>query len=168
MKLSMVRMAIRFRLRVIRVRDVMLFSPACLMTLLQVACQPKARSPKTRLRRRQRGPATDNTSRRLVGIGLNAPVILHEDLRQGFLLLSDLGDTTYLSVLKESNADKLYHSAIDALIVLQSRFENAAALPPYGQALLRREMMLFSDWYIERHLNTTLMPPLRGDREGLS
>ena len=95
-------------------------------------------------------------ARRLVRIGLNAPVILNEDLEQGFLVLSDLGDTTYLSVLKESNADRLYRSAMDALIVLQTQFENAAGLPHYDQILLRQEMTLFPDWYIERHLRHEL------------
>src|SRR5690606_12146054 len=49
----------------------------------------------------------------LLDAGLNAPQILAQDLTNGFLLLSDLGDTTYLSQLNAhhnglSHAQLLY------------------------------------------------------------
>ena len=89
--------------------------------------------------------------------GVHVPEVLAQDLERGFLLLSDLGNTTYLSVLSGDNADDLFRDAIDALIrwQLASRTD---VLPPYDEALLRRELELFPDWYISRHLDVRLTP----------
>lgn len=89
--------------------------------------------------------------------GVNAPAILAADLGQGFLLLSDLGDRTYLSALDERRAPQLYSDAIDALIRWQLA-TRGGELPPYGEALLRREIDLFPDWYVGRHLGLALSP----------
>lgn len=90
--------------------------------------------------------------------GVHVPHVFAQDLQQGFLLLSDLGSTTYLQALHEGNADTaraLYGAATDALIKIQlASRENE--LPPYDAALLLREMRLFPEWYIARHLNVTL------------
>lgn len=86
---------------------------------------------------------------------LNGPVIHAQDLAQGFLLLSDLGTQTYLHVINETNADELFAPAIEALIRWQLS-SKPDELPPYDEALLRRELALFPDWYIARHLQRTL------------
>jgi len=86
---------------------------------------------------------------------VNAPQIHAQDLAQGFLLLSDLGRTTYLAALDEANADTLFRDAIDALVRWQLA-TRAGELPPYDEALLRREMALFPEWYLGRHLGMTL------------
>jgi aminoglycoside/choline kinase family phosphotransferase len=87
--------------------------------------------------------------------GANTPEILAENLAEGFLLLSDFGDTTYLAALDDASADRLYLDANSALIKIQlgSRPDE---LPPYDAALLTREMNLFPDWYLNRHLNIQL------------
>jgi aminoglycoside/choline kinase family phosphotransferase len=87
--------------------------------------------------------------------GLNAPRILAQDLERGFLLLSDLGTLTYLAVLNADNAPALFSDAIDALLRWQLA-SRAGELPPYDEALLARELALFPDWYIARHLQHTL------------
>jgi len=87
--------------------------------------------------------------------GLNVPEILAEDLARGLLLLSDLGTTTYLRALNPENADRLFRDAIDALLAWQQA-SREDVLPPYDEALLQREMQLFPDWYIGRHLGMTL------------
>ena len=87
----------------------------------------------------------------------HVPHIYAQDLEQGFLLLSDLGNTTYLQALEQGThaANELYGAATDALIRIQlASRENE--LPLYDEALLLREMRLFPDWYIAKHLNTTL------------
>ena len=94
--------------------------------------------------------------RQLFAIGLNVPEILAEDLEQGFLLLSDLGSQQYVSALNEGTVDRLYGDAMGALAVLQTCGPGSDALPPYDEALLRREMELFSDWYLGRHLGLEL------------
>ena len=90
--------------------------------------------------------------------GTHVPHVYAHDLKQGFLLLSDLGNTTYLQALCGGNADtakELYGAATDALIKIQlASRENE--LPPYDEALLLREMLLFPEWYIAKHLNVTL------------
>jgi hypothetical protein len=98
--------------------------------------------------------------------GVHVPEVLAQDLERGFLLLSDLGDTTYLSVLSEANADDLFRDAIDALIrwQLASRTD---VLPPYDEALLRRELDLFPEWYIGRHLDVRLTTEQKASLEAV-
>ncbi|MGH8747268.1 MAG: aminoglycoside phosphotransferase family protein, partial [Burkholderiales bacterium] len=86
---------------------------------------------------------------------VNAPQIHAQDLAQGFLLLSDLGRTTYLAVLNDDNADALFHDATGALVRWQLA-TRAGELPPYDGALLRREMTMFPEWYLGHHLGLTL------------
>ncbi|GAC1628248.1 MAG: N-acetylmuramate/N-acetylglucosamine kinase [Nevskia sp.] len=87
--------------------------------------------------------------------GVHVPQVLAEDLAQGFLLLSDLGTQTYLDVLTADNADALFDPALDALIAWQ-RASRPGLLPDYDAALLQRELALFPDWYLARHLGITL------------
>jgi aminoglycoside/choline kinase family phosphotransferase len=83
--------------------------------------------------------------------GINVPKIYAEDLNQGFLLLNDLGRETYLDVIDGQNADQLFADAIDALLAYQ-QLPMDAPLPSYDVALLRRELELFPEWYVKRHL----------------
>lgn len=93
----------------------------------------------------------------LYGIGLNVPRIEHKNIDDGFLLLSDLGEHSYLSQLNHDTADKLYRDAIDALIVMQSQSSHGAlTLPEYDDSLLHDEMALFRDWLLARHLDLSL------------
>lgn len=94
-------------------------------------------------------------ARLLATANVNVPVIHGEDLERGFLLLSDLGNQTYLDVIDSSNADALFHDAIDALLAFQ-HLPMDAPLPSYDVALLRRELELFPEWYVGRELNVTL------------
>jgi len=87
--------------------------------------------------------------------GVNAPGILGEDLAQGFLLLTDLGTQTYLDVIQADNAPRLFTDATDALVRWQLA-TRGGELPPYDEALLRREMNLFPEWYVEKHLRKKL------------
>jgi aminoglycoside/choline kinase family phosphotransferase len=98
--------------------------------------------------------------------GVHAPRIHAQDLAQGFLLLDDLGRTTYLEALNEANAQALMRDAITALVKWQVA-TRPGALPPYDEALLRREMALFPDWYIGRHLGRALSAAQREALEGV-
>jgi len=93
-------------------------------------------------------------ARLLFNAGIHAPEIIAEDHDQGFLLLSDLGDTEYLSVLDENTADSLYKDAIDSIIRIQS--VSSDKLPAYDRALLNTEMQLFIDWFLQQHLGLSL------------
>jgi hypothetical protein len=89
--------------------------------------------------------------------GVHVPAIHAQDLAQGFLLLSDLGDTTYLSALDEHSAGVLYGHALDALIQIQLA-SRPGALPDYDRSLLEKEMRLFPEWYVSRQLRRELSP----------
>jgi len=90
--------------------------------------------------------------------GLSAPEIFAQDQQQGFLVLSDFGDDVYLAKLAVENLaqnERLYGDALSALNVMQVCID-AEALPAYDQVLLHREMNLFPDWYVAKHLNMSL------------
>ncbi|HEX5092086.1 MAG TPA: phosphotransferase [Burkholderiales bacterium] len=87
----------------------------------------------------------------LRGAGVHAPEVVAQDLEQGFLLLGDLGTVTYLDALTGENAAELMRDAIAALVKWQLA-TRPGELPPYDEALLRRELGLFPEWYVGRHL----------------
>ena len=87
--------------------------------------------------------------------GVQVPEVYAEDLEHGFLLLSDLGSTTYLAALNTQSAPRLYQDANRALVAIQCA-SRPGQLPPYDRALLARELSLFPDWYLARHLNVEL------------
>ena len=91
----------------------------------------------------------------LVEAGVNAPRVIAQDLDRGFLLLTDLGARTYLDALDDSTAHALYLDAIDALVRWQAA-SREGELPPYDEALLRRELDLFPDWYLAKHLGVAV------------
>jgi hypothetical protein len=107
-----------------------------------------------------------HVARLLREAGLNAPEVLAQDLDQGFLLLSDLGTRTYLQALTAGNAVQLFGDATEALVRWQLA-TRPGELPPYDEALLRREMNLFPEWYIERHLRKTLSHEAQQSLEGI-
>ncbi|HEX5127603.1 MAG TPA: phosphotransferase [Rhodocyclaceae bacterium] len=92
--------------------------------------------------------------------GVNVPEVHAQDLGQGFLLLSDLGSTTYLSALNEAKLNtarvaELYAEALGALACIQ-RASRPGVLPEYDRALLLRELELFPVWYVARHKGMSL------------
>jgi len=96
--------------------------------------------------------------------GVHVPGIHAQDLEAGFLLLEDLGSTTFLDDLKHAkDPNRLYAAATDALIRIQLA-SRPGILPEYDRALLERELRLFPDWYIARQLRRELAP---GEREVL-
>lgn len=99
--------------------------------------------------------------------GLHVPEVIAGDMDRGFLLLTDLGDTTYLHALTVDNADALFADALDALVAWQ-RASRPGVLPPYNQALLQREMDLFPEWYVGRHLGLVLSGAQRQTLAGVT
>jgi len=100
----------------------------------------------------------------LADAGVHAPQVLAQELARGFLLLTDLGARTYLDALRAETAPALYAEATRALIRWQqASVENV--LPAYDQAMLRRELDLFPDWYVARHLGVTLSAAQRESLE---
>jgi aminoglycoside/choline kinase family phosphotransferase len=91
----------------------------------------------------------------LSAAGVHAPAILAMDLERGFLLLTDLGTRMYLGALDPTTAPKLYDEASTALVRWQLA-SRSGCLPQYDEALLRRELDLFPDWYVAKHLGAPL------------
>src|SRR6478736_2885049 len=67
---------------------------------------------------------------RLRGAGLHAPEVFAADLEQGFVLMEDLGNRTYLPELNERSVDALYGDALEALLCMQ-RSVSPAELPVF-------------------------------------
>ena len=94
----------------------------------------------------------------LLSVNVQAPKVLKLDLAQGFLLLSDLGNTQYLDVLNSGNVDKHYSDAINTIIKFQKHISHVTALAhemtlaPYDKELLLFEMSLFKHWFLENQL----------------
>jgi N-acetylmuramate 1-kinase len=99
---------------------------------------------------------------KLIGAaGLHAPEVLHADEAQGFLLLTDMGQQLYLDALADAvtradaaRADALMRGALAALVQFQCRVD-AAALPPFDEALLARELALFPEWCVQREFGVS-------------
>ena len=98
---------------------------------------------------------------------VNVPQVLAKDVTRGYLLLSDLGAQTYLDVLNDANADDLFLAAIDSLIKWQ-RATKPGELPAYDTSLLQREINLFPEWYVAKHLQLELSEPQRHLFEAMS
>ena len=97
----------------------------------------------------------------MAAAGLRVPEILAWDQAQGFMLLSDLGSQTVIEALnpeRAQDAEAWYRAAVEVLLdwQLASKGGNAGQLPPYSEALLRRELQLFPDWYIAQYRQVTL------------
>jgi len=94
-----------------------------------------------------------DVTQRLRDAGVHAPEIIKQDLKQGFLLLEDFGNTPYLNLLSAQTADKLYGDAIKALVKIQSA--DTQGLPEYDEAFLQQEMQLMPEWFLQKHLGIT-------------
>jgi len=102
-------------------------------------------------------------ARLMTEAGLRAPEVLAWDEPLGFMLLTDLGDKTMMQVIDKDNPAAnlpLYLQAVDALIAWQVS-SRPNVLPPYDEALLRRELELFPEWYLGRHKGLTVAGDMR-------
>jgi aminoglycoside/choline kinase family phosphotransferase len=94
----------------------------------------------------------------MAGAGLNVPHIMAWDQAGGFMLLSDLGSQTLIELLdpaRPQDAYAWYQQATDVLLDWQ-KASQPGVLPAYDEALLRRELALFPDWYLAQHRGVTL------------
>jgi aminoglycoside/choline kinase family phosphotransferase len=95
--------------------------------------------------------------------GAHVPHVHASDARRGFIVMEDLGDTQYLSVLKTGRGvDKLYGDALTTLANIQVRGARAAQqLAPYDRDPLERELNLMPEWFLGKHLGLDLAPEER-------
>ncbi len=100
--------------------------------------------------------------------GLNAPEVIESDLQLGFMMLTDLGETQLQDLLNQDllnqnpvNQDassRLWTVYEEALLAIHQMQRIDAALPRYNEALLRQEMNLFPEWFLERQLGIQTSP----------
>jgi len=92
----------------------------------------------------------------LRAMGVKTPTIFASDLTQGYLLLSDFGDKTFLKELTLENANPLYQSALDTLSILQTcHTVEDWSIPLFTAQFMRQEMDWFREWYVMRYLEVT-------------
>ena len=90
---------------------------------------------------------------------LNVPQVLHVDEAQGFMVLNDLGSTTFLTAMQQeqgTDAHKvLLLEVIDELVELQ-KASRAGELPDYDRDIMLREINLFPEWFVAKELGREL------------
>jgi len=101
-----------------------------------------------------------DVAERLLAVNINVPRIIEKDLQQGFLLLSDLGESQYLEALTEKSGNSryvnsLYQAAMQELVLIQQQADTKK-LPSYDEKLLWQEMELFRHWLLQEHLGLDL------------
>ncbi len=104
----------------------------------------------------------------LAQTGVKVPEVLAQNLDEGFLLLSDLGDQTYYQAIQagldDTQLQTLYRNALKALVQMQHT--PVSGLPAYDIERLSQELTVFPEWYAQRHcqasLNDTELQALHG------
>jgi aminoglycoside/choline kinase family phosphotransferase len=110
---------------------------------------------------RENVPAFVHVAELLRDAGVTVPTIIAQKVDEGFLLLSDLGNTTYLQRLHPNTASHMYSDAIDALIKIQLS-SKPHVLPEFDRAFVMREMGLFPEWFVARHMGVQIDDVQRG------
>ncbi len=95
----------------------------------------------------------------LENCAVHVPHIYAVNQALGFILMSDLGNSAYLSALNScsAQADSLYTDAMQALLLMQQGMQRQSIeLESYNAARLKAEMELLPHWYIKVHCQQTL------------
>lgn len=97
-------------------------------------------------------------------LGIHVPDILAYNTALGFLIVSDLGLTSYLQALTATpqQADALYRDALITLTQI-TRCEPSADLPleSFDAAFMRAELDNFTEWFLDKYLNIEITPALK-------
>lgn len=97
-------------------------------------------------------------ARELLAAGLEVPIVYAEQLEQGFLLLSDLGDDLYSRMLSAQNMEALYQKALEQLVILQQCHHLDNVMGYYDDERYSNEMAWFVEWFLEQYLQLDLTP----------
>jgi N-acetylmuramate 1-kinase len=115
---------------------------------------------------RENVPAFIHVDGLLRDAGVTVPAIVAQDVERGFLLLSDLGTTTYLNRLDADNAPFMYSDAVDALLKFQLA-SRPGVLQDFDRAFVMRELNIFPEWYVARHLGITMTDQQKAQLDGV-
>ncbi|WP_107726848.1 N-acetylmuramate/N-acetylglucosamine kinase AmgK [Neisseria weaveri] len=90
---------------------------------------------------------------------VNVPQVLHVDETQGFMVLNDLGNTTFLTAMRHDDREAVHKilllEAIDELVELQ-KHSRPDVLPEYDREVMLREINLFPEWFVAKELGKPL------------
>ncbi|MDD5271240.1 MAG: phosphotransferase [Methylovulum sp.] len=104
-------------------------------------------------------PAFIKVAGLLAEAGVKTPTIFRQNLEDGFLLLEDFGSQAFLDTVTTTAPEHFYQLAMTSLFTLQSHTSGQTpSLPRYDEALLKRELGIFSEWFVGQWLD--LDPPL--------
>lgn len=92
--------------------------------------------------------------RHLAAAGLHTPAIHEFDLNKGFVLMEDLGSTSYAQALTTATAPALYEDALSALATIANT--DPSSLAPYEAQRFDDELDLFTQWLVTEHLQVEL------------
>ena len=106
----------------------------------------------------------------LAEAGVHTPEMLAADPQQGFLMMEDMGARTYLESIQAGISaeqfEHMYAGAIQVLVRYQVR-SRPGEVPDYDEAILRRELQLFPDWFVGRHLQRAFTGEQQQDWDAL-
>lgn len=90
---------------------------------------------------------------------VNVPQVLHVDETQGFMVLNDLGSTTFLTAMTQEKNEAAHKAllleAVGELIELQLA-SRSGVLPEYDREVMQREINLFPEWFVAKELGREL------------
>lgn len=90
---------------------------------------------------------------------VNVPQVLHVDEMQGFMVLNDLGSTTFLTAMTQEKNEAAHKAllleAVGELIELQLA-SRSGVLPEYDREVMLREINLFPEWFVAKELGREL------------
>lgn len=88
--------------------------------------------------------------------GIRAPQIFAHDLKQGFILLEDFGESDFVKKATPQNQKKLLTKAVDILIKLHQVKKRPACVKDMNRQVILDNFALFTDWYIPACLGRQL------------
>lgn len=87
---------------------------------------------------------------------IKVPSLIEVNYQLGLILMSDLGQTTYLSALQKSstsNINQLYLDALTTLLKIQQiPLSESISLKSMDQMYIKEKLDVAKSWYFERHL----------------
>ncbi|MFP8965619.1 aminoglycoside phosphotransferase family protein [Pokkaliibacter sp. CJK22405] len=95
--------------------------------------------------------------------GLPLPEVLALNADAGFMLVEDLGNTALADKLSAATAPDYYRQALNLLPALQALPAETAlgTLPAYDEAMLWRELEIFTEWFLQGLLGIPMTVELR-------
>jgi aminoglycoside/choline kinase family phosphotransferase len=91
---------------------------------------------------------------RLLKAKVQIPRVYSQNLKQGYLLLEDLGSTHLADILNENSYKLLYMKSIYEILKMQEA--DTEGLEEYDGDFLMFEMKLMQEWYLDKYLWITL------------